>query len=150
MLPIAVTALAWVVTSYIIYLFAASYLTARHNARRALELKCEAPPFRKNRWPLGIDQIRGALAADKEKQFPVWLVRNTENNGITHGYSIFGQKQISTADEKNVQAILANQFSDFGIFLLPPSMLSLYYFTTLEYTFLPFLELLWCWANQYI
>lgn len=62
-LPLALAGLAWAPVAYVLYLFLAAYLTARRNAAKALELKCEDPPFQKNRWPLGLDNLKRALAA---------------------------------------------------------------------------------------
>ena len=42
-----------------------------------------------------------------------WLYRQ-ENGSITFKYSILGANNLFTADEKNIQAILATQFDDFG------------------------------------
>ncbi|CZS92624.1 hypothetical protein WAI453_006640 [Rhynchosporium graminicola] len=114
-LPIA-TAAILVVVSYVIFLVLSSFLTSRRHARIAQELKCEEPPIQKNRYPLGIDQIIRAFAADKAKQFPVDLIKRTVDVGaITYSYSVLGTKFYFTADEKNVQAILATQFSDFDL-----------------------------------
>lgn len=114
-LPIATTA-TLVVVSYIIYLVLASFLQSRRNARKARELKCEEPPLQKNKYPLGIDQIQKALAADKEKLFPIEMAKRTvEVGAITYRYSVLGNNNIFTADEKNIQAILATQFSDFDL-----------------------------------
>lgn len=115
---ISITAigLGWTLVTYVLYLFLQSFLTSRRNAKKARELKCEAPIIQKNRWPLGLDQLKRALAADKAQLFPVDSYKRTiENNAITYQYSILGVKQLFTADEKNVQAILATQFADFDL-----------------------------------
>jgi len=118
-LPIAIAALAWATFAYFLYLLVSSLLTSRRNAAKARALKCEDPPFQKNRWPLGIDNLLRSLAADKAQQFPVDAIKRTEDVGaITFKYSILGVTQVSTADEKNIQAILATQFADFGTQLL--------------------------------
>merc|ERR1712093_723521 len=99
-LPIATTA-TLVVVSYIIYLVLASFLQSCRNARKARELKCEEPPLQKNKYPLGIDQIQKALAADKEKLFPIEMAKRTvEIGAITYRYSVLGNNNIFTADEK--------------------------------------------------
>ena len=116
-LPIAVVALAWALVAYVIFFFVSLVLTSRRNAAKARELKCEEPPTQKNKWPLGIDNLLRALAADKEKQFPVDMIRRTNENGaITYKYSILGTTNLATSDEKNIQAILATQFADFGAY----------------------------------
>jgi hypothetical protein len=81
----------------------------------ARELKCEEPSFLTNKYPGGIDNIMRALAADKEKQCPADMVKRAiEVGSITYRYSVLGQTNITTSDEKNVQAILATQVADFG------------------------------------
>ncbi len=114
-LPIILTAL-WVGVSYVIYLLISSFLQSRRWAIRARELKCEEPLFQKNRYPGGIDNIMRALAADKEKRFPVDIIKRIADVGaITYKYSVLGSSNVHTADEKNIQAILATQFSDFDL-----------------------------------
>ncbi|KAH6721361.1 cytochrome P450 [Leptodontidium sp. MPI-SDFR-AT-0119] len=114
-LPLATAALL-VVMSYAIYIVLNSFFTSRRNANKARELKCEEPPFQKNRYPLGIDNIMRALAADKEKLFPIDIIQRTVDVGaITYRYSMLGNNNVFTADEKNIQAVLATQFSDFDL-----------------------------------
>jgi cytochrome P450 len=102
--------------AYIIYKLLHGLLTARQHASKRRELKCEEPPLQANCLPLGIDQIRRALKADTEKLFPTDAIQRTvDNRSITFKYSILGSSAYFTADEKNIQAILATQFSDFEI-----------------------------------
>lgn len=117
---LAVTGVAWTISSYIIYLFLSTYLKSRRNASKARELRCEEPPHRKNLWPFGLDNLKRSLDADKKKLFPDEMIQKMRDVGaITFKYSILGMSQISTADEKNIQAMLANQFADFGTYLTP-------------------------------
>jgi hypothetical protein len=114
-LPFALIALAWAIVAYIIYSSLNLILTSRRHARMARELKCEEPPFQHNKYPGGIDNILRALAADKEKQFPVDMIQRAVDAGsITYRYSILGATNVTTSDEKNIQALLATQFADFG------------------------------------
>jgi hypothetical protein len=115
-LPVAIVAVFWAAGSYVIYLFLSRFLTSRRNAAKARELKCEDPPFQKNRYPLGIDQVIRAVNADKAKLFPLDQIQRTLDTGaITYKYSVLGNNNIFTADEKNIQAILATQFNDFDL-----------------------------------
>lgn len=114
-LPIAVIALAWAFVAYIIYFSLNIFLTSRRHARMARELKCEEPAWQYNKYPGGIDNILRAFAADKVKQFPVDMIqRSVDAGSITYRYSILGATNITTSDEKNIQALLATQFADFG------------------------------------
>ncbi|KAH7268508.1 cytochrome P450 [Fusarium solani] len=109
-------ALIWVVTSYILYAIISNFIISRRHAAKARELKCEEPPFEKNRWPLGIDNLLRALAADKAQQFPVDIIKRFEDLGAhTYRYQILGARNIRTADPKNIQTILANKFNDFDV-----------------------------------
>ncbi|CAL3971722.1 unnamed protein product [Diplocarpon coronariae] len=116
MQPSVAIAALWTVASYIIYLFVSSSLRSRRQAVRARELKCEEPPFQKNRFPFGVEHVVRALAADRNKQFPVDTIKRMSDVGaITYRYSVLGNRNIFTADEKNIQAILATQFRDFDL-----------------------------------
>jgi len=115
-LPIAIVGLIWAVVAYIIYSVITTVLQTRANAAKARELKCEEPPNFKNGWPLGLDQLKMALAADKAQQFPLDVIRKTSEAGaFTFKYSILGATNIATHDEKNIQAMLATQFADFDL-----------------------------------
>ncbi|KAF2138891.1 uncharacterized protein K452DRAFT_233513 [Aplosporella prunicola CBS 121167] len=114
--PTAITVLLWAAASYIVYAIIANFLISRRNAAKALKLKCEEPPFENNRWPLGIDSLLRALAADRAHHFPEDLIKRFEDLGTnTYRYQVLGAVNIRTADPKNIQAILANQFSDFDV-----------------------------------
>jgi hypothetical protein len=62
-LPLALAGLAWALVAYLLYLILSACITVRRNATKALELKGEDPPFQKNRWPLGLDNLKRAFAA---------------------------------------------------------------------------------------
>lgn len=107
---------AWSSAAYAIYLFICAFFSSRRNAAKARSLNCEEPIFQKNRYPFGIDNVRRSLAADRAQLFPVDLIKRTTDNGaITYKYSLLGGTNIFTADEKNIQAILATNFADFGM-----------------------------------
>jgi hypothetical protein len=57
--------------AYLIYLAVSRFITSRRNAAKARKLGCEEPALQKNRYPLGIDNLLRAIAADKAKLFPV-------------------------------------------------------------------------------
>jgi hypothetical protein len=96
-------ALIWVVTSYILYAIISNFIISRRHAAKARELKCEEPPFEKNRWPLGIDNLLRALAADKAQQFPVDIIKRFEDLGAhTYRYQILGGCFCSLACQANL------------------------------------------------
>jgi hypothetical protein len=57
--------------AYIIYLAVSYSIASRRNAAKAQKFGCEEPALQKNRYPLGIDNLLRAIAADKAKLFPV-------------------------------------------------------------------------------
>ena len=115
-LPIAVLGLGWLAVSYVVYTILASLVRLRRHIILAREWGTKDPPTQKNRLPFGIDQVQRALKADKDKLFPVDTIKRTKDVGaITFKYSVLGSTNFFTADEKNVQAILATQFSDFDL-----------------------------------
>ena len=110
--------------AYAIYLFVSASFSSRRYAAKARTLNCEEPLVQKNRYPFGIDNVRRSLAADRAQLFPVDLIKRTIDNGaITYKYSLLGGTNIFTADEKNIQAILANNFADFGMLSSPRAAL---------------------------
>ncbi len=91
-LPSTITVLFWLGATYIFYAIVSSFLTSRRVAAKAREFKCEEPPFEENRWPLGIDNLLRALAADKAQQFPNDVIRRFEDlKTNTYRYQILGR-----------------------------------------------------------
>ncbi|KAL2126695.1 hypothetical protein VTI74DRAFT_388 [Chaetomium olivicolor] len=114
--PLAVTALFWAAASCVLYNIVSSFAASRREAAKARALGCEEPPFEKNRWPLGIDNLLRALRADRAQHFPEDLIKRFETLGTnTYRYQVLGARNLRTADPKNIQAILATQFSDFDL-----------------------------------
>lgn len=102
--------------SYIVFWFLNQAVTARRQAARAQEWGCKAPPCEPFRWPLGLDNIRAALEADKQKIFPEFFFRRAEAMGVwTWEYYLFGKQIITTQEPENIKAILASQFGTFDL-----------------------------------
>lgn len=78
LLTIAVITLTWGLASYILYSILISIITSYRHAVKSRDLGCEEPPFLKNKYPLGIDNVLQALAADKAQQFPVHMIERFE------------------------------------------------------------------------
>lgn len=107
--------LALPLAAFTLYAVASTFIRSHRNAAKARALKCEEPRIQKNRYPFGIDNLLRALNADKAQRFPVDMIQRTiDNDAITYRYSIIGSTNIFTADPKNIQAILATNFDDFG------------------------------------
>lgn len=97
-LPLAFLGIIYVLVSYVGYRLLQSVLTKRHNSRRARELKCLDPPTLSSNRILGIDHLKTALAADKNKEFPVEMARRRDQVGAeTFLYSTMGSTQIFTS-----------------------------------------------------
>jgi hypothetical protein len=102
--------------AYIIFLILSNFVTSRRNTINAQKLGCKEPPLQKNRYPLGIDNLLRAIGADKAKLFPVDAIQRTKDVGsITYKYTLLGNTNYFTADEKNIQTILATNFSDWDV-----------------------------------
>jgi hypothetical protein len=104
------------ISAFVVYVFANSYLTNHRHARRAGALGCKPPRWRPYRWPLGTDMLWSMIQADKAQVLPDEFVRVANELGVsTWEQSLFGDPSFVTTDPKNIQAILATQFSDFEI-----------------------------------
>ena len=107
---------AWAAVAYIIYRFVASYIRERENAHKAKELGCGRLQQQPNKRPFGIEHTGEVLTADRRKLFPDYLIERYRRHGNrTFACHILGNHAISTNEPKNVQAILATQFKDFGL-----------------------------------
>lgn len=109
---------AAVVALQIIRLVLASW----QHARKARALGCGSLPLFPSKDPLGIDNLKQSLAADKEKVLPrlserrVQIMSDQENRYVTTFIlRNLGRDHIFTIDPKNIQAVLATQFKDFGL-----------------------------------
>jgi cytochrome P450 len=101
---------------YILYLIGGRIFRSRQNAAKAKALQCEEPPHEKSRLPLGISQLRRAGKAVADQSWPDYTIQRTKDVGaLTFATNIFGSRGIFTADEHNIQAILATQFDDFEL-----------------------------------
>lgn len=96
--------------------------------RKARLLNCGAVPVEPTRWPLGLDMVRAGLRADREQRTPDFVTDRFHAMGArgggqkppgatryTFGVRILGTSNLLTAEPKNVQALLAGQFSDFAM-----------------------------------
>lgn len=88
-----------------------NYFRHAANARR---LHCKPPHSRVNKLPLGIDYIRRLNAADKRDMIPEEVNTIFEEQGtFSFQHWIGGKRQLFTVEPRNLQALLATQFTDF-------------------------------------
>jgi hypothetical protein len=91
-------------------------------SRKAKSLGCEAVPLYPCKDPLGIGTLRESLAADRQNTLPelamdrVAAISEKEHRLVTtFVLRNLGRNNIFTIDPKNIQAMLATQFKDFGL-----------------------------------
>ncbi|KAF2105026.1 cytochrome P450 71A23 [Rhizodiscina lignyota] len=85
-------------------------------ARKLRGLRCAAVPIEPSRYPLGIDTVLSALRADREQRTPDAARQRFAAMGRnTFRISVLGTSNLITAEPRNVQALLATQFADFGM-----------------------------------
>ncbi len=115
-LSYAILGVAWVTVSYLLYVVLTNAIRSWRHAALAREWKTLEPPVLKSRLPFGIDLVQRVIKSDQDKLFPPDAIQRVEDAGaITYKYSTLGSTNIFTADEKNIQAILATQFPDFDL-----------------------------------
>ncbi|KXH46083.1 cytochrome P450 [Colletotrichum nymphaeae SA-01] len=118
----------------IVHLLLTLHRTISH-ARRARALSCRPAPLEPSKWPLGLDIVLASLRADREQRTPdhvaarfAALRRNGDSNNsntkpdtntnggvYTFRMSLLGTTNLVTAGPRNIQALLATQFHDFGM-----------------------------------
>lgn len=112
----------WAGVSFILYKIAAHFISERHHRNAAKRLGCE-PAYQFNEFDIqGIRNVSRIIAADKKFRVPdylkirVDLACATEGKNITTiDQKVLGMRSTFTVDPKNVQAVLATQFKDFGL-----------------------------------
>ncbi|KAK3986967.1 cytochrome P450 [Cladorrhinum sp. PSN332] len=69
-----------------------------------------------NSWllPFGLDKLAKSLAAEKERKLPVLSLEEHEKYGDTYAQYAGGLFTILTRDPRNIAALLAKQFPNFG------------------------------------
>jgi hypothetical protein len=103
-------------SAFIIYTFANSYLVNRRHAQRAAELGCKPALWRPYRWPLGTDMVWRLVKADQAQVVPDEMIKIANELGVsTWEQNFLGDPSFVTTDPKNIQAVLATQFNDFEI-----------------------------------
>src|SRR5689334_6885209 len=104
-------ALGLLLTSLIF--FAISSIISRFaHARRAREWGCLPAIQRKGRLAFGVDFVWGTIQADREQTLPAYIHKVYQQVGRpTWRENMLGAVTYMTTDPKNIQAILATQFS---------------------------------------
>ncbi len=103
--------------AFLIFRIISSILDKRRAAAEARRRGCQEPPRFPQRLPFGIDILQRLLRADREQQFPPMVIQRFQEMGATTFMdSVLSFRYvIFTCEPKNVQAVLATQFHDFGL-----------------------------------
>jgi hypothetical protein len=112
----------WAGVSFILYKLIAALLTEHHHRNAAKKLGCE-PAYQFKLLDIqGIRNVANIIKADKESRVPDHLKTRIDTacaeegkNITTFDQKILGTRAIFTVEPKNIQAILATQFKDFGL-----------------------------------
>ena len=91
-------------------------------AAKAKEMNCQDAPMYPNCGFLGLKHLQFLQAADSKKMFPDALIERQRvmsellgHECSTFQFNVLGQKVMFTSDPKNIQAMLATKFDDFGL-----------------------------------
>ncbi|KAJ5168657.1 uncharacterized protein N7482_004251 [Penicillium canariense] len=93
------------------------FLRRWRQQHKAGQLGCKPIPLEPTRWPFGIDVLLRLLEADRQERTPDFIVERYNAMGPRYTWRtrMLGSEHYTTADPKNIQAILATQFNDFGM-----------------------------------
>ena len=112
----------WAFVAFLLFKLATFVLEDRRHRKNERQLGCERPPTMANRDGLGIVNVIEIFKADKARRIPDYIKERAENfekrTGKVMGtfsQKLLGTPGIFTLDPKNVQAVLATQFKDFGL-----------------------------------
>lgn len=85
--------------------------------RKAKQAGCKPIPLEPTQWPFGIDVLLKLLEADRQERTPDFIVERYNAMGPRYTWRtrMLGSEHYTTADPKNIQAMLTTQFNDFGM-----------------------------------
>jgi hypothetical protein len=115
---------AWAGVSYVLYKIISSIIISRRHAAAARQLGClPAHPKKQSPLdPLGVQNIAEILVADKQARLPQYLKERVDEASDREGrvistfhQNMMGAESFFTVEPKNIQALLATQFKDFGL-----------------------------------
>lgn len=108
--------------SHILFVIIKFLVRARRQAALAKKWGCQPAPFDVFSDKLGVLNALRIISADRDKRCPEHyierFVKNSERCGrvvSTVACRVMGQDAYITCDPKNIQAMLATQFSDYGL-----------------------------------
>ena len=112
----------WAVISLGLYKLTELFLTDRHHRSAAKRLGCK-PAYRFKEFDIeGVRNVSRVIKADKEGRILDYLKSRIDTACAEEGkvvttfsQDILGMRTVFTVNPKNIQAILATQFKDFGL-----------------------------------
>lgn len=117
---------SWLIPIFVAFAVAGRLIlfvfSSRRHARKARSLGCEKVPFYAGQDPFGIYTLLETLDAAKNKLLPP--LAEGRIAFLSHQYGRYvstflmrqaGRENLFTADPRNIQAMLATQFKDFGL-----------------------------------
>lgn len=112
----------WAGVSFILYRLIAAFLTERRHRNVAEKLGCE-PAYQFKLFDIqGIRNVTRVIKADKEGRVTDYLKGQIDDACALEGRNITsfdsrmpGSRGIFTVEPKNIQAVLATQFKEFGL-----------------------------------
>jgi cytochrome P450 len=78
-----------------------------------------------SKWPFGLDLLIRAFQYARSEQILQFFLSVVEESGTTFEQNLLGTRGIDTMDPENIEAILSNQFAEFGLGLRPPTFFPL-------------------------
>ncbi|KAH8817050.1 cytochrome P450 family protein [Xylogone sp. PMI_703] len=108
----------WIIafTVFILYYVFMSLSTSNRRKKLEQEWGCQPAYVKPNKWPGGLEIIWELFQADKKDQVPEVLSEMyLSSPRDTWEVKFMGAPQFWTNNPKNIQAILATKFEDFGI-----------------------------------
>ncbi|KAI9845407.1 MAG: hypothetical protein M1837_004885 [Sclerophora amabilis] len=109
--------LLFALPAYIIFLLFSRLVRRRLYLAEAARRGCQDAPLEPSNLPFGIDRLRSSLKEDRKQLFPNFMADRFSEMGVStfRFTGIAGNDGYVTYDPKNIQALLATQFHDFGL-----------------------------------
>lgn len=113
---------AVLIVLYLTFVLAKWVSAARRRAAKAQQWGCQSAPFDVYSDKLGILNVLRIIKADRNKSCPDHYLERFKKNSQHYGRNVttvacrvLGVDAYITCDVKNIQALLATQFNDFGL-----------------------------------
>jgi hypothetical protein len=99
---------------YVGFFFAKSLWAAHKNRQKARALSCR-PAHMAPSGPFGLFAFYEVTQAVKNKTWLPWVEGEFRKHGSTYTRPVLGSDIVMTSEPENIKALLATQFTDFGL-----------------------------------